>query len=626
MPSIKTHDYERRVRTLRKRLALDFQPLRDTLSRGLDVLIDPEAAVLCTATIEALCDALFTVTIKTLHEESASSLAPLDTKLTIYHLQVALRTNANFAAILQSIESAAIVLEYFLDDATSKALYERELISIREAKHLRSTVNGAAASSPSEEELIAQHERTRSEWQKREDDPFTEVDFAMVLKCVHPAFTLTHSATMLLSALVRELLNEVCDRANVDSVQRQIPPELYIEDLAPALAQVFHVGSIGQHIERTASECLERFRLRSRQGTTLSIRYRVFTIGANATQSYRASTSNQALHNVARDATFAQLLPLMCKKCHLDANTTVGIYRGHQVDATDSPATLSMPTGAIVYLVAKKWWDHTRRNEARRGQLSSLRPQDAHVKALVEATESKVKNEFIASPSPTGGSTSPFKYFRPAAHPSTLLKRDESLDGKRLTKTLSSKSIHASSATRLITASDVTSPVSRQPGGKDFGGNDEDDIAGDSAEDSLSLLLKQRNALGARQGPSGDNNNQSPKGKTSPTAKSSPVHTHVAHHDMLQTMAAQSTQLMDSLDEAWLGFAGISASVRVIKEKLLMCAENDAEAGGLLEEVENELRGRLDKTSELVRQTTEAHALVAQLLKTAQRLRGASSG
>lgn len=33
-------DLERRKQALRKRLALDFQPLRDTLTKGLDLLVD----------------------------------------------------------------------------------------------------------------------------------------------------------------------------------------------------------------------------------------------------------------------------------------------------------------------------------------------------------------------------------------------------------------------------------------------------------------------------------------------------------------------------------------------------------------------------------------------------------
>lgn len=37
----------------------------------------PEAAVYCTATVEALCDALFNVIIKNLHDEAATGVAPL---------------------------------------------------------------------------------------------------------------------------------------------------------------------------------------------------------------------------------------------------------------------------------------------------------------------------------------------------------------------------------------------------------------------------------------------------------------------------------------------------------------------------------------------------------------------
>ncbi|KAF1325479.1 hypothetical protein FI667_g9154, partial [Globisporangium splendens] len=153
-------EYDKRVRALRKRLTLDFRPLKDTLSKGLEVLIDPEAAVYCTATVEAFCDALFNAIIKDLHEETATGIAPLDTKITVYHIQVALRSHADFAQLLESVESAALVLEYFLDDTTSKALYDRHLIATRDAKHLRA----ATDDSTGEEELIRMHERTRAEW------------------------------------------------------------------------------------------------------------------------------------------------------------------------------------------------------------------------------------------------------------------------------------------------------------------------------------------------------------------------------------------------------------------------------------------------------------------------------
>ncbi|GLE02272.1 hypothetical protein PINS_up011110 [Pythium insidiosum] len=337
--------------------------------------------------------------------------------------------------MLRAVDGADVLLDCFLDDATSKALYQRQLIGTREAKHLRplhvsseergDDDGGGDDDDDDDDEVIRLHERTRSEWQRREDDPFAEVDFARVLKCVHPAFTLSYNATMMLSALVRELLNEICNRANVDAVQRRTPPELYLEDLVEPLAQVVHVGELGRHVERSALDCLERFRLQSRKGATISLRVRTFQPGGAKSvtaQAFRASPQF-SLADVPRDTLFAQLHPLMCKRCHVDPAAVVGIYRGRQLEPTSSPASLSMTTGAIVYLVSAKWWDHTRRNEARRGLLSSLRPQDALVKALVENTESKVKREFQPATVPL----SPFSFLAAAASPSSLLAPESSV-------------------------------------------------------------------------------------------------------------------------------------------------------------------------------------------------------
>ncbi|DBA02611.1 TPA: hypothetical protein N0F65_011983, partial [Lagenidium giganteum] len=530
--------FDQRVRSLRKRLALDFQPLRSTLARGLDVLVDPEAAVLCTATVEALCDALFNVVVKNLHDDAASSVAPLDTKVTIYHIQVALRGHDDLAQVLSHVESASVVLECFMDDATSKALYQRNLIGTRQAKHLR-------AADENEEELLRLHERMRSEWQRREDDPFTDVDFATVLKCVHPAFTLAYNATMLLSALVRELLNEMCDRANIDAVQRRVPPELYPEDLYAPLTDVFFsVGETGKLMEKTASECLERFRLQSRHSKTLSLRFRVY-LGANgnAVQALRSSPFH-TLGNVARDAPFSQLLPQMCKKCHLDApSTVVGIYRGHQLEPSTTPGMLSMPMGAVIFLVSKKWWDHTRRNEARRGLMSSLRPQDALVKSLVESSESRVKKEFQAAPV----EATPFGFLGATASSASVL-REKPLG-------------QSHSLSRLEKKSSPARP--RQRDEEEDNGNEDDS---DDDEDSLSALVA---GVGRR------------------TESIS-----VDARGLVQTLTTRSTQLLATLDEAWLGFAGLSGGLRTLQDALSRLPD-DGDA------LEQELRTRLAQTTAL---------------------------
>lgn len=441
------------------------------------------------------------------------------------HIQVALRSHADFARVLANVESAALVLEYFLDDATSKALYDRQLIATRDAKHLRSSAAFTTLKDEeSEEELIRMHERTRSEWQKREDDPFSEVDFAMVLKCVHPAFTLSYNATILLSALIRELLNEVCDLAQVDAVQRRVPPELYLDDIDQPLARIFHAGESGRQIAKMALDCLERFRLRSRKGTSLTIRFRVFP-GPNAAQNFRLNPQHM-LSNVPRETPFAQLLPQMCKKCHAEVATIAAIYRGHQIELQTTPAALSMPMGGIVYLVSKKWWDYTRRNEARRGLLSSLRPQDAQLKSLVEGTESRVKKEFQMAASPSASSShQPYGLqvggggASPSAAATVALRRDENLEAKRMkqqqqlarSNNTSTSSLHSthngSSPSHYSSNSKATGPSqSRSPVAltikqqiekerrQQLYESDGEDPSQSSAaeEDSLSQLLKER--------------------------------------------------------------------------------------------------------------------------------------
>ncbi|RLN47856.1 hypothetical protein BBJ29_002823 [Phytophthora kernoviae] len=575
------------------------------------------------------------IAIKQLSEGSRTG--PPGTKITVFHLQVALRSHPELAELLQRAESARMALEFFLDDATSRALYDRKLIASREAKHLP-----VEASSPryqyvhneggssgrrgpntqrmaeEEAELIRRHERTRSEWQKREDDPFSEVDFAMVLKCVHPAFTLSYNATMLLSALVRELLNEVCARADVDALQqRRHPPELLLEDLQRPLLEVFcgmstsemasvdmatssiRMGTLAAQISRTANECLARFRLQSRRGKTLTVQFRVYQPGN--------SSALQPLHvlsDVARDTPFAKLLTQMRTKHHLPVSVgdrggdtrgredLIAIYRARQVEATDTPATLAMPTGAVIYLVARRWWDLTRRTEARRGLLSSQRPQDALVRSLVAGTESKVRKDLRAS---RGSVTQD-------SPPRTHRKRGLAgcLAGPGLTDSTSSSS--------LMTASSSSVSLVRSPSR----------LPATQEEDSLSVLLRERAA--ARRGKeletravfSSHNSSEDPNNGDataqqlrSPNAK----------------LVIKSHQALETLDEVWLEFAALKSSMRVATEQLAEWT-HVADTMGKLPDVsmeqfqalEAEWRDRVRSTEDLVGQTRAAHQLATQML------------
>ncbi|KAL3657847.1 hypothetical protein V7S43_017226 [Phytophthora oleae] len=613
MPGGSSYDQERRKQALRKRLALDFQPLRSTLSKGLDLVVDPEAAVYCTATVEGFCNALFSAAIK--HLSEATGAGPPDTKITVFHLQVTLRSHPEMAELLQRADSARMALGFFLDDVTSRALYERKLIESREAKHLHgghspsegehegegSSGRGHQAQQRAEEEdLIRRHERTRSEWQKREDDPFTDVDFAMVLKCVHPAFTLSYNATMLLSALIRELLNEVCSRADVDALQRRRhPPELLLQDIQGQLVEVFcgvsadkmatfesgslpGMGTLGTQIIRTASECLARYRLQSRRGKTLALHFRMYQPGSSS-----ALQSLHVLPDVARDTPFAKLLAQMRNKCHLPVsvgdrggtfNDTKGpgefiaIYRAHQIEPKATPASLAMPTGAVVYLVARRWWDLTRRTEARRGLLSSQRPQDALVRSLVAGTESKVRKEFRAG--------------------TTALSTDEDSPlHARSKRSLNSSTSNSSLSSASSSSIGVTKSPSRLPVTQE--------------EDSLSVLLRER-AAGRRKKERRAANNTSCED--------------AGTKDASTTAARQHGMPIKTLNEAWVKFAALTTGVRVATERLAQLgnAEMKEESANLseqhLQSLEDEWRARLHSTEELATQTRAVYNLATLML------------
>ncbi|KAK1928870.1 hypothetical protein P3T76_015659 [Phytophthora citrophthora] len=605
MPTGRSFDQERRRQALRKRLALDFQPLRSTLSKGLNLIVDPEAAVYCTATVEGFCIVLFSAVIKQLSETTMTRAGPPETKITVFHLQVALRSHPELVGLLQRAESARMALRFFLDDATSRALYERKFISSREAKHLHGDLTPSASaregeSSSSgrgrhaqqkteEEDLIRRHERTRSEWQKREDDPFTDVDFAMVLKCVHPAFTLSYNATMLLSALIRELLNEVCYRADVDALQRRRhPPELLLQDLQGPLVEVFcgvstgnidtfepdslpDLGELGTQIIRTASECLDRYRLQSRRGQTLALHVRAYQPGSSS-----ALQSLHVLPDVARDTPFTKLLVQMRSKCHLPINDHRGdtrghgefiaVYRAHQIEPTATPASLAMPTGAVVYLVARRWWDLTRRTEARRGLLSSQRPQDALVRSLVAGTESKVRKEFRAG--------------------TNALSTDENSP----LRVRSKRNLANSTSNISLQSAPSTGSPSKSPSR----------LATTQEEDSLSVLLRERAAARRRRAA------KNSSGKD--------------NKDVSATAARQHGKPIKTLNEALVELATLTTGVRGATERLaqLACVEVTDESSNLsekqLQSLESKWRARLDSTEELTIQTRAAHSLAVQML------------
>jgi hypothetical protein len=428
---------------------------------------------------------------------------------------------------------------------------------------------------------------------------------------------------MVLSAIIRELLNEVCTITNLDSIQARLPPELLLQDIEAPLFDVFHGGEMGKQVQKNAYDCLERFRLKSRKGNTLTLRFRPFPSQQNRVVSH-------TLGNIPRELPFNQILPQICKKLFVEPNTMVLIYRGHQVEPQMNAAILSIPTGAFLYIVSRKWWDHTRRNEARRGLLNSLRPQDAYVKSLAESTESKVKSTFHqnekydphqytsthATSAGAGGATgsgsgsippvgqtgvagvNTFGH-PPMAPPSILsnagkvhagnIARDGSLDGKKHMLKASIGTTGGSSKNAVGTKSGSASPLHKQHQQPvvNKGSLSERERSQESIssfhEDSLTLFVNEKKKHGTGVG----TGNSSPRSSSTDKGNSSPLpppnnQTKISARSFeekvtaLKNFKGKSDQLMSTLDEAWLGFAGISGGVRAMREKVTKFQEQES--------------------------------------------------
>lgn len=442
----------------------------------------------CTAAVEALCEALFAAALP-----QAQAQDPGDATLTVSHLQLALRSHAALAALLRRVPGVGLALGFFLDGATSRALYERRLLASGDAPHLRRRRPASPTGVGDEDEdEIERHARARREWARRADDPFADEDLAAVLKGVHPAFSLSYNATALLRALVRELLNAACDQLPLDEdAQRPVAAA----DVADALGRALGPeddgdgGDLLRFMARTASACVARFAAgdaaaaRSPAAALADVRFRVVHAATSASAAALLSPPlGLCLPSVPASTPFALLLPRMCRRGRVadDRGAWMVVYRGREVDARATPGTLELPIGSFpaadgslpsaddalvrltlaatnapfVFLVLRKWWDDARRSEARRGRLASQRPQDARVRLLVAASESRVRQSLrrsrsrsrSRSPSPSAELRGPSAELRIPVAQAAPAKRSHP------------KRSHSRSAVTLA----VTSPASSQ--------------------------------------------------------------------------------------------------------------------------------------------------------------------
>ena len=189
----------------------------------------------------------------------------------------------------------------------------------------------------------------------------------------------------MLSAFVREVLNAICEELEVQDNL------LSLNCIELAVNKVFR-GKVGESIGKLGKRCLEAFDLPIPDTSSFVLKFHhVLNVnkGTKAIKqvSVRATTKNQAIFEH------------MSRKLHFELADVVFVYRGQtlSVDAQPTPL-LTTATGSAIFIVSKKWWNHRRRDDARRGMLTSVRSNENAVKQFKAQAVSRVNCQPTASP------------------------------------------------------------------------------------------------------------------------------------------------------------------------------------------------------------------------------------
>lgn len=292
---------------------------------------------------------------------------------------MALRTNAEFAALLEHVEGLPAVLNYFLNRQTAEILCERSLMDVELMKQKFENNEEDEA----EEENVA-HEQAQIEWQRRRDDPFSDVEFSTMLKCVHIAYTLSHDATVLVSSFVREVLNAICENLELDDTAKN---EILVEEIQKITSSLF-TGKLMEGVELLGNESLLRYELKETEVTSMTLKFCYLN-----NDKHPSGTRPMKQIAVKPTIKFQTIFEHISKKFRIQANGIVFLYRNQEIPSEAIPLHYFIPEGKTIYIVTQKWWDFRRRDEARRGMLTCVRSNEHAIKHLKENAKSKLASK-----------------------------------------------------------------------------------------------------------------------------------------------------------------------------------------------------------------------------------------
>ncbi len=326
------------------------------------------AAVAAAAALEWILKAALHKAIDLLGNEEVSTRMRHRSKPELLpggYILLALLENAQWCGLLDrnGEESLCDLVGHFIDASTltlaqeraaaavpaeSKALSARQRIVGRVppkgAIHAGSGSNSATASraaSPAprdEAALGAAHDRTANRWARRADDAVGDVEAAALLRCVHPGYSLTNDAVLLLGALSRELLASLA-RQFLATVQAENPDadvshgcvdgKRALTSLMAWLPADWSGGALGAArlaMRAAAGQCAvpEEVTLRVKRLKGLNV-HRTLRLKVSANDPLRLSLWGPA-----------------CKALREKADDVVFLWHGAQLNDSSTPAALGL--------------------------------------------------------------------------------------------------------------------------------------------------------------------------------------------------------------------------------------------------------------------------------------------
>jgi hypothetical protein len=311
--------------------------------------------------------------------------------LTGQHFQVALRKDPRLQPVCAGHDVLLAVLNGFLDHSLAELLGTPVLASAAAAGGEGEGGDGA---------------KDNSRWARKRDDAITDVELNLVLKRLNPSYSLGSDALLLLAALHRETLSLAASALRQARVQAG-------QDAAGPLAALIP-APIQNRCAEAGLLALSVLRGTVQLSPNVALRFVLLRTGGVPQGPGRpagkdgsggagagsggggggggASTSGGGYAvTLSRREQLHEAMSAACKQLHFeDRKAAVFLFRGSAIEGSLSADDLGIIRSGVIYLVQRQWWDFQRREEARRGVLTSTKSNDAAVRGFKEKATSRV--------------------------------------------------------------------------------------------------------------------------------------------------------------------------------------------------------------------------------------------